>query len=178
MATLHLSFSKTLPFPMPFPPCVSVTLDSVPPVEILRALLKDKLESQKPDGMDGDYRQWKFDTPAAAPAGVSLHAYMDLDGDNGFRKGYEAMKVDSNGTQVQSETTFTATDVKTGKPDAAVFTVPKEWGDCTKVLDMAAPPSQHEHAQLAAVLLAHVGAIAPMGLAAPRPKGADAVMVV
>lgn len=168
-ATLHLQTT----IPLPFPTCVYKTVDAVPPVEIMRSLLKDKIENQKPNGMDGDYRQWTFDLPEIQ--GASGHAYVDVDDDNGLRKGYESVKLDTNASHAGATTTFTASDVKLGKPDGSLFEPPKEWGTCVEVPNMTAPAFKRlpQHLQLAAALFKHAPVAAPK-----RPTAGEALLVV
>lgn len=97
-ATVHIP--AKLPLPVPFPSCVYKELKQLPPVEIIKSLLKDQMQSRKPDGMDGDFRQWVWDL--SPRPGVTGHAWADLDDGNGFRKASESIHVDQNKTKLDA----------------------------------------------------------------------------
>mmetsp|Transcript_13671 Transcript_13671/g.42730 ORF Transcript_13671/g.42730 Transcript_13671/m.42730 type:complete len:272 (-) Transcript_13671:47-862(-) len=164
--TAHLKSKQ----PLPVPACIYKESPKVPPVELIKTLIKDQMQARKPDGMDGDCRQWKFSQ--APVAGASVNAWADLDDNNGFCKFYESVKADSNGTKAVAETTFTASDVKIAKPDAGLFVVPKEWEPCIQAPNATAAATLPEPWALVTALLEKVASSpsGPVGLSDPESE--------
>lgn len=155
-------------------PCHSLIVEGAPPMDIVKSLLKDKIE-RKPDGMDGDYRKWNIDVPDIRDV-TDGHLSMDLDHENGLRKVSEVATYDAKYFTFKIESAFTASDVKIGKPDAGLFDVPKKWGKCVAppgaALAVEGPPGP---SQLVAALVGHLAAAAPQ---LPRAEGGKALLVV
>jgi len=165
-ATLHLQTK----LPLPIPSCIYTESAEVPPVELMKKMLKEKMQNRKPDGMDGEYRRWAFDH---SETGVATKVWVDLDDNNGLRKAYESVKVDQNKTQLESELTFTASNVTIGKPDASLFVQPKEWEPCVNKTSPGLDQPLLSVTSLLeqVVLLAH-------GPAVPSAQKAEASVVV
>mmetsp|Transcript_29887 Transcript_29887/g.85609 ORF Transcript_29887/g.85609 Transcript_29887/m.85609 type:complete len:268 (-) Transcript_29887:124-927(-) len=158
---------------LPVPPCIYKVADVMPPVEVVKSLLKSQMENRKPTGMDGDFRQWVFGPPPLV-AGVSGQAGIDLDDSNGIRKAYESVQVSMQNISAGASTSFTASEVTIGKPDAKLFEVPKEWA-CVEAPNFTATAVQQmpPPMQIAGAILLNHETLAPA-----QPVAGKAVIVV
>mmetsp|Transcript_366 Transcript_366/g.833 ORF Transcript_366/g.833 Transcript_366/m.833 type:complete len:261 (+) Transcript_366:73-855(+) len=112
--------------------CRTVDLSRVPlSAQDLRAIIKAKMQKQKPDGMDGALRKFSMMVPPML--GWSAQLAGEFDDANVLNKASASISGSTDNKTDTISGTFSADKAAGGSPDMASFQVPKEWAPCTPI---------------------------------------------